>query len=196
MNRLKGTTVYLAGPVERDDNCAPWREQISEALYPLGINIWSPLNYPEWFKEKCGGSISPQIQRNDKNCLTRLVQMDKWNGDRILERNITIRNTCLRLVSASDWIVCKVSGPTVGTFEEINVAKQQGKPVLFFSDDENLDSCWRAAQFYNDYKIWFNSLDGIVERIKGINDGSVVVDKLEWIFIKDFGWNTWSPNED
>lgn len=189
MERLKNTRVYLAGPVERDEACAPWRDQISEKLAPMGIDIWSPLNYPEWFSEACGGNISPELQRGDKEALIRLVKNYQWAGDRRLDRNQVIRDTCLRLVSASDWVICKVGGPTVGTFEELAIARQQGKPILFFSDEEDLDSCWRAAQFYNNDRIWFNSMDELMDEVKSIHSGDRNVDRLSWIFIKDFGWN-------
>jgi len=62
MSLLTNSRVYLAGPVERDTACAPWRDEISARLAELGITIWSPLNKPEWFRDKLGADISPEFQ--------------------------------------------------------------------------------------------------------------------------------------
>lgn len=188
---LSNTKVYLAGPVERDDDCNSWRDQITPILEELNVLVFNPLSYPKWFKDYCG-DVSPEIQRNDKSILNRLVQDDQLDDDyenyEYYVRNDIIRKCCLRLASAADWIICKVSTNTVGTFEEIGIARQQGKPVLFFSNDEDLDSCWRALQFYNGDKIWFNNIDSLISRIKEIDKGELCVNRFEWIFLNNYGW--------
>jgi hypothetical protein len=189
--RLKNTRAYLAGPVERSHDCKSWRDIITKELLKLEIIPWSPLIKPKWFIEECGCELSAEQQRDDKKELNYLAQGFTINDENVLHRNQYVRKVCLRLVSACDWVICKVDGPTVGTFEEITIAGQQGKPVLFFGNDQNLDSCWRAVQFINNNEdqIWFRNINDIVEYITSIHEGSTQVDKLSWIFMNEQGWN-------
>jgi len=180
MNRLKDCKVYLAGPVEADNNYMSWRNNISKSLYDMNLIVWNPTIHPSWIQYK----ITPEIQTQDKKVLNDLVFGESIRYDR-LKANDYIRKVCLRLVSACDFIICKIDKPTVGTYEELSLAKLQNKPILFLS--KNLDSCWRAAQFY-DIASWFKNEKELLNHLKCIDNGDDVVDNLNWIFLKGI-WN-------
>jgi nucleoside 2-deoxyribosyltransferase len=190
MQRLKGTTCYLAGPVELVDDCTSWRDHLTPLLAEMGITVWDPMVKPQWFIDEVG-ELTPETQRRDAEKLDETVKSGIWH-EKEQQRNSYIRKVCLRLISSCDFMICRVSGPTVGTFEELALANQQGTPILFYGGD-NLDSCWRAAQFGNmdsikPRKIWFSSTDDLMNHIEGINSGTVEVNSLDWIFLKETGW--------
>lgn len=189
MNRLKGTTVYLAGPVECAKDCTSWRTAISKKLKDIEIIPWDPLAKPKWFKHKLG-DITVQDQIDDKFILNKFLNDDIMDSNTIksINRNKNLREICLRLASACDFMICFVSGQTVGTFEEICIANQQKKPILFFTEDKPLDSCWRAAQFKLSKNKFFTSMDHLLDYINDINYGHTEVNKIDWIFL-DGMWN-------
>lgn len=190
MKRLNHATVYLAGPVEQDEDCHSWRSIITPKLKEIGLRVWSPLIKPQWFIDTCG-ELSPEEQRKDRKalsmCFTTIPgesiarKAAECKHSDILERNRYIRKICLRLVSACDFLICKVGFGTVGTFEELAIAKQQNKPVLFLMNE--LDSCWRVAQFYNYYQNSFKTINEICDYLHRINDGAEEVHNVEWIFL-------------
>lgn len=201
-NQLLGSTVYLAGPIEKSADCTSWREEIEEKLGDsgLGIQAWDPLVKPSWFVDICGSEITAQEQRDDRHILSDTSRVNKITEDGAISyghfhsestikaarhRNETIRKVCLQMVSACDFVICKVGGPTVGTFEELSICSQQNKPVLFLYDaGEELDSCWRDVQFSAP---WFNNIDTIMEYLQGVSFNRIEVDRLQWIFMNG-GW--------
>ena len=49
MNRLKGTTAYLAGSVDHHEDPRKWRKEVARnLLQPLGIGVYDPLVKPGW----------------------------------------------------------------------------------------------------------------------------------------------------
>lgn len=198
MNKLQGVTAYLAGPVEKDLECAGWREEIKPELAKMGVVAWDPLSKPRWFIDRVG-DITAELQREDKNVIQTWTatgpsssQAENGQSDReVIFRNKYMRDVCLRLASACDIIICYVGGPTVGTFEELCVANQQKKPILFFTNGEVLDSAWRAIQFNtitgNKY---FYHMQDMLEYLDNINNGIQSVDNIDWIFLE----GTWNEN--
>lgn len=180
MSLLNGTRAYLAGPVERCiDSGMPWRQSITDRLIDLGVVVWDPLIKSNWHIDECRGELSAETQRSD------VINM--LNGQLISKnstpyyRNKLTREVCLRLVCAADFVICYVDGPTVGTFEELYLAKSQNKPILFILRDNQLDSCWRAAQFPD--ATYFRSTTSLIDYLKDISLGSAHVDKKQWIFL-------------
>ena len=185
MNILKNSKVYLAGPIEQSNDSKSWRDKISSALSDLEIESWDPLKKPQWFNEMCGGELTAEDQRNHKHVLNDLFKNDNNVSSGFydaLNQNCIIRMVCLKLVSACDFVICKVGGPTVGTFEELSICSQQDKPILFLYDEgETLDSCWRAVQFAN--SSWFNNINDLIKYVTDISNETIKVDKLQWIFL-------------
>lgn len=186
LNLLKNTTAYLAGPVEQDENCYSWRNAITPKLQKFNIKVWNPLIKPQWFIDTHQNELTPEKQKEDIQtlsvCYTTIYSKSAHHKIiSTLYENQHIRNACLRLASACDFIICKVGTNTVGTFEELAIAKQQNKPVLFLMD--KLDSCWRVAQFYNYHQIAFKNIEDLINYLSRINNGVEKVNNLEWIFL-------------
>jgi hypothetical protein len=180
MGKLHNTIVYLAGPVEVADDPVSWRDSIRPGLNNLGCRVWDPLVKPEWFVDTLGCEYGVNDQLFDKKALR---QRDVWGDDpefnKSLERVDFIRKVCLRLVSAADFIICKVGGHTVGTFEEI--CSVSNKPILFMGD---FDSSWRHSQFYNGDKLFFEDEGHILGYLEKINNGDTIPDPLNWVFLE------------
>jgi hypothetical protein len=179
-NLLNGRTMYAAGPIEAVyDGGSGWRNELTKKLSDPntginGLRIWNPLIKPKW--------CTPITADDQRHSLEKFKDgpIKKFSDD--LNKNHEIRETCLRLVSACDFIVCALGGPTVGSFEELAHAAFMKKPVLFLG---GVDSCWRVAQFYKNDQIFFHTIDLLVEYLKKIDNGLQEVDNLSWIFLNN-----------
>lgn len=182
LNLLNNRTVYLAGPIEMNPDPGSWRNKITLELSKInGIRIWDPLVKPEWCVQITGDDQRHDLEKfkdNNENGGIRSCTNFKE-----LDRNYEIRDICLRLVSACDFIICMIGGRTVGTYEELAHAAIMKKPVLFIGPP---DSCWRVAQFQkNDDKIFFDNIESVVWYLNNIDNGSQEVDSLSWIFLNN-----------
>lgn len=182
MGLLKGTRAYLAGPVERVDDNASWREKIRPLLGQMGITVWDPLIKPKWFVDQCGCELTGDEQRNDLKLLEdRRISTSGRDVVKAIMRNTLARDTCLRLVSSCDFAICFVGGPTVGTFEELAIMNSQKKPIIFLHDSGHMDSCWRYVQFSEATHKY--SVDEVIDYLNNINNESARVDNKQWIFL-------------
>jgi hypothetical protein len=178
--KLHNTTVYLAGPVEAADDPSSWRNNMRMGLYDFGCNVLDPMIKPKWFVNDLGCEYSVNDQLFDKKALKmKDIHGDDPEFEKALARVDYIREVCLRLVSAADFIICKVGGNTVGTFEEISSVPN--KPILFMGD---YDSSWRFSQFYKDEKLFFEDEDHILEYLGKIDSGDIIPDPLNWVFLE------------
>jgi hypothetical protein len=192
MNCLSGSTVYLIGSIENDNSHIDWRKKITELLKPLGIIVYNPLIKPKWFIDKYG-DITAEQQNKDRKNLSQILDNLKYEKfEDTLNRNTILRKTCLKLVSMSDFIIyCITKSPTVGSHEEVNLANQQHKPILFFNldFDNTIDSCWRICQFYKDYQFYHRNMTSLIDFLKYIDSDPSKLDPIEWMFLKERTWN-------
>lgn len=184
MGLLNGTRVYLAGPIERASDNVSWRETIRPMLGDMGIVVWDPLIKPEWFIKKCKCELTAGEQQQDLKLFEKYSKSEKVNLMDVVSahnRSTTVRATCLRLVSSCDFIICNIDGTTVGTFEEMSKANDQGKPIIFLHSNGKFDSCWRYVQFNN--AIHKYSINEVIDYLNNINKGVEEVDNKQWIFL-------------
>ena len=195
MNHLEGTRVYLAGPIENSDDAVSWREAITPALHDLKIKVWNPLIKPDWT-----GNIDGKNQRK----LKEIIRSDPKDGGRpnlryldhihsketklAFEQNKHIRTNGLRLASAADFIICRMTGEfTAGTFEEIAEGKRCGKPVLFWIDDKYM-SMWLIAQFCEhpggEHRVFYETCDDLIEFLSSVDRGNYTIEPSQWIFME------------
>jgi hypothetical protein len=143
-NLLKGTRVYLSGPMDFVASRAAekkhgWRNRVGEFLHHLGVTVFDPWNKPEvrGFYE---------YGREDVNTTRTRASWtfeDSKSGARA-------RASCsgefwetlhidLRMVDTSDFVIayCPSNIYSVGTPHEIILCRQQRKPVLFVSPRVN-----------------------------------------------------------
>jgi hypothetical protein len=139
-NLLKGSRVYLSGPMDFVASRAAeqkfgWRNRVSEFLGRLGVTVFDP-----WYKPGVRGFHEYGLE-SEKSTKGR----ESWSFASG-KKGAAARASCseifwptlhidLRMVDTSDFIICYC--PTniysVGTPHEIILARQQRKPVLFVS---------------------------------------------------------------
>lgn len=181
--KLQDVRMYLAGPIEKAiDDGYTWRSKMASELSELGITVWDPLVKPEWFNKECGCIYDGKKQREDFELITCERNKDNCaEVDAAFRRNNLVRDVCLRLVSACDVVICKVGDRTVGTFEELHLAQMQFKPILFWYEEDQIDSSWRIVEFPN--ALHFQGMDLLVNYLKEISLDAEQVDNEQWIFL-------------
>lgn len=175
-NKLKNTTVYLCGAVEAiPDGGADWRDAITKPLNEMGVRVWNPLIKPDWYNPKYDAKDQVEDKKEIVDAITNntfpVFAFDRLNK---------LRNTCLRLADACDFIICKLGGKTVGTFEELAIRGQ--KPVLFIGE---FDSTWRYVQFSQPDPFFFKDVDMLLDYLRKVDSGVEKVDALSWVFLKN-----------
>lgn len=205
MGLLQGTSVYLIGAIDHAEDPRRWRREIAEELLlPLGVRVYDPLVKPSWFDVKAlsednyseiklfrehlknpGNVIIPNRADSDRPLAKRLHQV------LIEARMQEIRRFCLRMAHNADFIIGLLPKKfTVGTFEEISVAAQAGKPILLCMPDGIDVSTWLPAQIGNHWGSFFDdsftTMEELYERIRSIDSGDAEVDNFKWIFLSYF----------
>ena len=152
-NLLKGTRIYLSGPMDfvasrAEEKAYGWRNRVTRFLKARGATVFDPWNKPEIRGLEGYG-------REDEN--THATR-DRWTfaatHEGAKERGACaewfwpIMHIDLRMVDVSDFVIAYV--PTniysVGTPHEIIVARQQHKPVLMVCPPVEFDSLTRLEK--------------------------------------------------
>ena len=176
MNRLRGTTAYLSGPVEAHQNPDGWRNKLSGQLDRMGIISYNPLIKPNWMPDVTG----PE-QAGWKKSFSP-------DNNELIYKNSIIRQFCLRMTYACDFMILKLEKSifTVGTYEELAAATVCGKPVLVICDDP-IPSMWLIDQIdayrcLNEH--FFKTEDDLVNYLYDINCGEKRPhDPMKWLFL-------------
>ena len=139
-NHLKGTRVYLSGPMDFVASRAAekkygWRSRVSQFLRSYGVTVFDPWNKPQ----------IRGLHEYGREDVKSIEVRDKWTFDPG-GKGIQDRGECatsfwetmhidLRMVDISDFVIayCPTNIYSVGTVHEIVMARQQRKPVLFVS---------------------------------------------------------------
>lgn len=212
MSLLKDATVYLSGPIEASSDPNSWRNQLRPKLEALGLVVWDPLIKPNWMHQ-----VSGPEQASWKNALLemKIERFEQASGlyspeftadsfmsdsrpalETIKQKNKQIRDVCLAITNACDLMIVKVDKNvfTVGTWEEVVVAAQQNKPVLFWVDGPRnfIPSMWLVDMFdaYDKPEdVFFTSDDTLLDYLNRINDGTQVINNIKWAFRTYGGFN-------
>lgn len=180
MNKLSGTRVYLAGLVESDPAGAKsWREQITSKLGKYNVNVYNPLVKPRWLPDIC--KVDVKLYKDVlAGKSTELPLQSVFDG------NTAVRRICLRMVSSADWVICYLPRIfTAGTFEELYLAAQLEKPVLFCIP-ETIPPTWVLPIFANAQTMdetYFNNWDSLMEHVDKLNNGSAPMDPYKWLSV-------------
>lgn len=181
MGYLSNTKCYLVGPVEHDQSFGmDWREVIQEYLEKKNILVYNPLNRPKWMKH-----LRPYMPPSS----TRDEVLDAIeHNDLISEKYIIVqqfvRHICLRFVHSCDFVVCYLpNAKTFGTTEELVIASQAKKPILMICPDR-IPSLW-VYDLIKEQPV-FDNLNGAINYLESIDNGSKEIDLLKWLFIKDY----------
>jgi hypothetical protein len=178
MGLLNNSTVYLSGAVEAHQDPDSWRNQLTVKLKELGIKAYNPLIKPFWVPD-----IDGPTQASWKSTITNPI-IQKTELDTIWSINGELRQFCLHLAAAANFMVVKIDKVfTVGTFEEIGLAKH--KPVFVISD--GVPSMWLLDQLGLDQNMLdeyvFKSVDDLVNQLKLIDAGRQMLPRNKWLFM-------------
>lgn len=185
-NLLRGSSVYLIGAIDHADDPRAWRRRITkELLHPLGIKVYDPMVKPGWLPESAritpknyneaiaaalNGHVNPQTEELYHNGIQMVRKID------------------LRFIHDCSFVICSLPKRfTAGTFEELSVAADAGKPILLYMPD-GVCSTWIPAQVASSLleyttEVHFESWEKLYDYIRGVDAGIVDVDKYKWIFM-------------
>lgn len=189
MNLLRGSTVYLAGSIDFHQDPRGWRNRIREELLtPLGVRVYDPLIKPSWFSPAARGN--PNSYRE---ALRSAAGGEESNTitDAAWEAMAQIRKADLRFASDANFVICSLPKVfTVGTMEELAVATNAGKPILFHLPDGAGTSTWLPVQVAKSMDEYLDSVfydwKSLYQRLLDIDAGRVRVDNYKWIFLSYF----------
>lgn len=177
MNKLSGTSVYLAGAVEHNfDNALSWRDNLTDKLKQYNVTVYNPLVKPSWLPDNC--KVDPALYK-----AVLSGKSDTMSKDEVFQATADMRRLCLRMVTSADWLICYMPKIfTCGTFEEIYLAASLEKPVLFCMPDGML-STWLLPIFANSKNmddVYFYNWDSLLNYIDKLDKGQVQIDQYKW----------------
>jgi len=177
MNRLRGLSAYLAGPIDDvDDDGVGWRNLITDRLQPFGLNIFDPCNKPS--------EISEIGEEKDK--VMALKNTGDWQG--LHEEMKKIVHIDLRMVQKSDFLIAylpHVPGVRItGTIAEMTVALDNHIPVLVLAPSGPASvSNWIHGIIHP--RDMFSTMGDLMKRLEEVDDGKEDdIDMNKWQFFK------------
>lgn len=173
MNKLKHSTFYLVGPMDRvPDGGVGWRQYLTPILKEMGILVFNPCDKP----------IDRAFEGDQKRELLAQLIADK-QYDKVSALVREFRTVDLRFVDKADCIICYLNKNihTCGTYEEIFLANRQKKPVLIMADG-GIDKLplWLWGTF--PYSHFFNSWDELIQYLHDIDDNTIEDTTGRWVF--------------
>ncbi len=207
---LKGTRVYLSGPMDfvasrADEQKHGWRNRVGDFLRELGVTVFDP-----WFKPEVRG-----LHDYGREGIDTTGTRDLWTFTQNPE-GAGARAQCsghfwetqhidLRMVDTSDFTIayCPTNIYSVGTPHEIINCRQQRKPVLFVSPPVTFDALRKLREVVADNEEARKLLETLVSEVP-IKENTKGTPSLWYMplvggerffdgfgfknYIKDFGW--------
>jgi nucleoside 2-deoxyribosyltransferase len=177
MNKLQGSIVYLAGPIDHaTDYGIGWRKEITPKLHSLGMLVIDPTNKPVLYNDL---NESAEIIAHRK----ALKSLGKYEAIHDLMK--PIRAFDLRGTDKADCIIAYLDYDVVmtGTMEEIFISNKDKKPVLIFcKQGRKAVSDWLYGAIHPKYI--FENMEDLLEYLNKVNNGEEI-DNSRWHF---FNW--------
>jgi len=177
MNRLKGLSAYLSGPIDFEKDLGHgWRNMITPFLESMGVKVLNPLSPPF-----SGADKIPEKR-------IRMDNMLKNNQFEELHKEMKeLVHMDLRSVDLSSFIVCNYDSTIhmCGTYEEIFQASKSKIPVLLVhKKSRNELSSWMYGRFNPQY--FYASWDKLKMYLTDINSNPsynfTEADEKRWLF--------------
>ena len=173
MNRLKSTTCYLCGAMDRvSDGGVGWRRAITPKLKKLGVGVLDPCDKPSDY-----GTEDTTTREFIDNC--------KRNG-RFDDAARVMKPICaidLRMVDVAHFIVMSldVDSHLCGSYHEAFLAVQQKKPVLVMCKQgkENIPN-WMFGVI--PHEMMFSNWSELLEYLNHVNEDDDVEHLNRWRF--------------
>ena len=122
INKIKGLRTYLCGAMDRvPDGGVGWRRSVGQYLMTRGVVVFDPANKP----------IDIGIEDLESRYERKEWKTNK-EYDKVSETMKVIRNTDLRMVDISDFLIVNLDLDIhpCGTYEELFLANRQKKPII------------------------------------------------------------------
>ena len=166
-NCLKGTRIYLSGPIQYDTSGVNWREKPKEVLSSrFGINVFDPYADPkqQWVPmlEKAMAEKDYETMRKIAKCFVRKD---------------------LAMVDRADFVIAYLPHkvPTTGTHHEIINSCNAKKPTLLVCPEgKEKVPVWYYG--FIPYEVMFGSWDELYDYLEEINQGKHE-DNDRWDFV-------------
>jgi hypothetical protein len=180
MNRLKGLTCYLSGPIDFAENLgAGWRNTITPTLNQKGLKVLDPLKHTYFGTEELDTEKRPRMEK--------LLQEGKF--EELYEEMKEVIHWDLRSVDRSDFLIVNYDNSVhmCGTYEEIFMANVQNKPVLLkLSGSRTGLSKWMHGRFppSHMFSTW-EELHHYLDRVDSDPEwyaNRTAVEKKRWLF--------------
>ena len=122
MNRLKGLSCYLSGPLDlAPDRGTGWRDSLTPFLKELGVVVHNPIELTEKCPPQDFGNLDDRVAWKESGEYDLLAQSSKRT-----------RKLDLYHVDKCDFMVwyCDLSILTCGSWEELFVANRMKRPII------------------------------------------------------------------
>jgi nucleoside 2-deoxyribosyltransferase len=173
-NLLKGTRVYTIGSMEYEDGQG-WRNEVKDALNPLGITVFDPYHKP----------FVNEIKEDNDARYTLKHWMETNDFEKVSARMKEVRRDDLRLVDISDFFIVYINPkiPSWGSAEEIYWANRLKKPIfLFVEGGKNKTPLWIMGTI--PHKYIYNNLQEIIDLLISIDAGKKKLDSTRWRLLR------------
>jgi hypothetical protein len=171
---LNKTRTYLVGAMQYE-NGRGWRDKVESVLIPRGIICFNPYNKPliEDFDESEG--VREELA----------TWMETEQYDRVATRMKSIRASDLSLVDRADFIIAHINPKIAswGSAEELTTCIRMKRPCFVsIEGGKKKTPYWLLGMM--PHKYFYNNIDEVLEKIKGIDDGTVKIDSDRWRLLK------------
>jgi nucleoside 2-deoxyribosyltransferase len=174
VNLLRKTKTYCIGSMEYGDDNENWRATMADTLEEMGITCFNPYEHP--FINNIDEGKQVQLQHlREKGDLNKLQTKMK-----------TIRAYDLSMVDRSDFIIAyiKPNIPTYGTIDELVMAESLNRPVFICVEGGKRKApLWLYS--LTPHKYMYDSMDEILDTLRGIDSGSIVTDSKRWRLLRE-----------
>lgn len=168
MGTLEGTKAYTVGNLEFDSftSAAKWRQQLVEALTPIGVQILSPL-------ENAFKTFKPESAGWNKELKRMLQDPSKWGDVHEAAKNIRSKDLCYVDISTFIVAVLNPEKPTYGLVDELITGKRSCKPIFLVIPEKGYSGIpiWLASYFKPSWV--YSSIEQVIEELYRINDAPV-----------------------
>jgi hypothetical protein len=176
MEKLKGSSVYLCGPMDKaKDGGVGWRRQITPFLKNLGIKVFDP----------CDKHIDIGLE-NVENRQYRDNLKTTGQYEQLSLEVHTLRMVDLRMCDYSDFIIVNLDLDILscGTYEEIFWSNRLKRPIIIHCPQgKNEIPDWLFGTL--DHRLFFDNWEDIRKYIEEVNSGTVLYPERRWLF---FNW--------
>lgn len=183
MERLKGSTCYLAGGIQYiPDLGIDWRQKAESTLRDIGVGVFNPMDKAIEFANE-----DKHTQQHLNNLLkladetTPECRTQYYNEIEKIMRAIVRAD--LRMVDLSSFLLVQIDPTrhTAGTYAELTQAYLQRKPAILWCDKGvgKIPLWWWG---HGDYRLFFNSLDESLDYIKHIHEDENIEHLKRWKF--------------